>query len=174
MKYGIFAHEACTDAPRFKAIDPLWARYIRGLCASGENAPFRVNGGEYEILLNLRHTDPRAAEMALSLRLRVLPDGTGAGGNDSPLTGREKEISDICIAGVTHEIACMRFQSRLPGYPMNVYELCGEDWSLYSFARERHLREPDGVHTLRSIMIRIPDFSNVIELPESDALAAAV
>lgn len=162
-----------TDVPENLShdMDGIWARYVNACLERADR--FEVNGGEYDTLLRRRYSDPRAAAAALDLRLSVVPDGRDMG-RAPELTDAARRLSAILIEGIRHEIACLRWQGSIPGYPDNVLERSDEDWSLYTFAHQEYTAQvPDYVRTVRSDMLRIPDYSNVVELPEEELLEKA-
>lgn len=152
-------------------MDGIWARYI-AFCLDGCES-FAVNGGEYETLLRRRWGDPRAAAVCFDLRLSVAPDNAHMGFAYKP-TGAGAILSDILLAGVRHEVSCMRFEGCIADYGETVLSDMDENWELFSFARrENTAAAPECVRAVRGEMLSIPDYSNVVELPGESELRAA-
>jgi hypothetical protein len=152
-------------------MDLLWARYI-AFCLDGDNS-FPVTGNEYETLLRRRHGDPRAAAICLDLRLAVLPDGSPTGFAAKP-AGAGSILSDLLLAGVRHEVSCLRFTGEIADYGDTVLDYLDEDWTQFTFARrELTAPAPECVRTLRREMLGVPDYSNLVELPQEVSLRQA-
>lgn len=161
------------NAPvRSDALETLWVRYVHLRAASAEE-PFAVNGHEYETLLNLSHIDPRAAEILFDLNLRVVADCLDTRSH-ACLTARERALADAWLTGLRHEVACLRYQGEIPGYPDNIVAARDEDWDLYDFAHREDLRPlTSDVLRARLEKVRIPDYSNVVSMPQTPAHPAA-
>lgn len=152
-------------------MDALWARYT-AFCLDGGDA-FKVNGNEYEVLLRRKYGDPRAAAICLDLRLNVTADGAEMGFACKP-AGAGRILSDILLAGVRHEVSCMRFTGEIVDYGDTVLSGLDEDWAQYTFARaELTAAAPECVRAIRRDMLLIPDYSNLVELPAEAPLRQA-
>lgn len=161
------------NAPvRSDALETLWTRYVHRRAADAEG-PFTVNGHEYETLLNLCRVDPRAAEVLFDLNLRVVADCADTR-ESVQLTARERALAEDWLTGLRHEVACLRYEGEIPGYPENVVAARDEDWSLFDFAHRTDLR-PLAPAVLRTRLekVRIPDLANVVSIPLAPAHPAA-
>ncbi len=173
FKSGFDGRSQPAPAAPGDTLERLWRRYVRA-AASESGAVFEISGKEYEAVLLRYRFDPRAAAIYFDLRVSVLADQLVDTSDVGGLTYGEKHMAQVLTQGVTYELACMKYLGSIPGYPENTLEMSDEDWQSFAFVRESDTARPmDYVVSARIDALRIPDYSNILDLPEGEALDRA-